>query len=573
MPLQVWELEGALFRRHVTPSIFAFAEETATIMRDLDMARVACHVFARHRLDVLTPDVSRRFMQSCRLAAVPGQTGAAGDAPSASNKLGGVPARSLPVLARKQLRAASASIQRLTRVVRVNERDCLGSMLTFSADLQVGTSKRLYASIASLLRKQYAENGTPAVCSLRSQLFMALYDSVPSTGAATLPALTELCESDKCQRLISALDACVKVCLPVAAGTRLVCQCVVYQLTALLVKDGYCDNKRLKDILGLVEALEKAAATSALSAQKLVLKLGSRAAQAAGSENSDGGESISRSEDSALLWLADAGMVLRDPPAFHLLLHETVGPHVPHAVLDMPANSRCNVWQIRTLEGVVEREEVPKDDRNLCGLSKVCACYSWTALEGSRPDATPCHLGRLLRTSMLAPAYAHAHACIEFVMASPTQLLAYAVGTREFLLEHRHVVTLNRDVVEKFYPLLADVILDVRALELIANEHSVPASDPATAACRQTCVTAMTKQRKGFAPQTPGALTVIPSDSPGTCLVVQEVRKADDKLVKLMQADAVVRKVSLAYILQRVTVGDLTTAEPLLLAAKEARAV
>jgi hypothetical protein len=45
------------------------------------------------------------------------------------------------------------------------------------------------------------------------------------------------------------------------------------------------------------------------------------------------------------------------------------------------------------------------------------------------------------------------------------QLLAYAVGTREFLLEHRHVVTLNRDVVEKFYPLLADVILEVWPLD------------------------------------------------------------------------------------------------------------
>ena len=45
---------------------------------------------------------------------------------------------------------------------------------------------------------------------------------------------------------------------------------------------------------------------------------------------------------------------------------------------------------------------------------------------------------------------------------------------------------------------------------------------------------------------------------------------ADEKLVRLMQQDAVIRKVALTYILQRVTVGDLTSAEPLLLAAKEA---
>ena len=37
-----------------------------------------------------------------------------------------------------------------------------------------------------------------------------------------------------------------------------------------------------------------------------------------------------------------------------------------------------------------------------------------------------------------------------------------------------------------------------------------------------------------------------------------------------MQQDAVIRKVALTYILQRVTVGDLASAEPLLLAAKQA---
>lgn len=46
---------------------------------------------------------------------------------------------------------------------------------------------------------------------------------------------------------------------------------------------------------------------------------------------------------------------------------------------------------------------------------------------------------------------------------------------------------------------------------------------------------------------------------------------ADEKLVRLMQQDAVIRKVALTYILQRVTVGDLASAEPLLLAAKEVR--
>ena len=57
-------------------------------------------------------------MQSCVLAAIPGQTGAAGAAPACTGKLGGVAARPLPALSRKALRSASASVQRLVRLVR-----------------------------------------------------------------------------------------------------------------------------------------------------------------------------------------------------------------------------------------------------------------------------------------------------------------------------------------------------------------------------------------------------------------------------------------------------------------------
>ena len=58
---------------------------------------------------------------------------------------------------------------------------------------------------------------------------------------------------------------------------------------------------------------------------------------------------------------------------------------------------------------------------------------------------------------------------------------------------------------------------------------------------------------------------------PETVHAQETAAAADEKLVRLMQQDAVIRKVALTYILQRVTVGDLTSAEPLLLAAKEAR--
>ena len=80
---------------------------------------------------------------------------------------------------------------------------------------------------------------------------------------------------------------------------------------------------------------------------------------------------------------------------------------------------------------MVEREAVPKDDPNLGALTK-----AWRR-------ATAEFYAR--RSRVFAP-----------------QLLAYAVGVKSMLLENLPQVTLSRDIVEKFYPLLADLILEVR---------------------------------------------------------------------------------------------------------------
>ena len=67
--------------------------------------------------------------------------------------------------------------------------------------------------------------------------------------------------------------------------------------------------------------------------------------------------------------------------------------------------------------------------------------------------------------------------------ASAPQLLAYAVGVRNMANEHMHEVTVSRDVVEKFYPLLADLILEVRDVRMQTahnTANSAPVSGPAT---------------------------------------------------------------------------------------------
>lgn len=121
---------------------------------------------------------------------------------------------------------------------------------------------------------------------------------------------------------------------------------------------------------------------------------------------------------------------------------------------------------MRTLEGVVEREAVPKNDPNLCSLSKARALLALACLATADPS-------RVHRRE---------------------QLLAYAAGTREMLLEHRHVVTVNRDVVEKFYPLLADVILEVRAVRPAVRAVGVRAER--LLLHRRNCGTATTRPRR-----------------------------------------------------------------------------
>lgn len=177
-----------------------------------------------------------------------------------------------------------------------------------------------------------------------------------------------------------------------------------------------------------METIEKVALSSAVSKQRLAAKPARRGGAADG-ENGDGGE------ETALSNLADAGMILRDPPVLHMLLHETVRRACRHTLLVIGVGRKAilmarDARQIRTLEGVVEREAVPKDDTNLGALTKARPAVVEHRCSHSRPAAS--------------------------------QLLAYAVGVRNLLHEHLHEVTLSRDIVEKFYPLLADLILEVR---------------------------------------------------------------------------------------------------------------
>ena len=188
----------------------------------------------------------------------------------------------------------------------------------------IGNNPLVYIEVIRLCRAHFANSGDDAACSLRSQLLMAFHDR----------GETELCSKDKCHRLAWLMDACIR--------------------------DRYLDGRRLREMGSIIENAVKAAGKVRAKAKPKAPKptrfrlvgLGA-AAKKDGNESDDGG-SICRvhdaqEKDDAFEQVpGDMGMILQDPPVLHLLLHET----------------------IRTLEGVIEAEGVPKKEQRLHDLTK-----------------------------------------------------------------------------------------------------------------------------------------------------------------------------------------------------------
>ena len=223
-------------------------------------------------------------------------------------------------------------MQRLVKLVRAVSPplECGAVRLTWhKTPSQVGSSKRLYASFVSLCRQHYGQEGLVAACSLRSQVLLALHETKPGQPGG---APSDVSTFDRCFELARDLDACVK------ARARAI-SLRVWQSEAhappCREQDGYADEERLKAISAHVEKLERDV-ESASASRKSVPKF-RLVAQGMQSENSDGGASVSRPEDTPATWLADAGLILRDPPVLHLLLHETARPLVRAAAAHAPS--------------------------------------------------------------------------------------------------------------------------------------------------------------------------------------------------------------------------------------------
>ena len=217
---------------------------------------------------------------------------------------------------RRILRGKSPAIHRLRKVV--------------------GDNITLYNAVVREIRTRYANTGDPSTCALRSQFLMAFHDH----------EVQELCEIDPSHRLAWLMDACIR--------------------------DRYLDNRRLAEMGNILDSAELASRTDVKKKgkaqppkKKLKVKFTFGAAAKPTISESDGGASaVSRVQkieevvEPAETILGDMGMILRDPPVFHLLLHETM----------------------RTLQFVVKDERQPKTDARLKKLAKF-VCLALNARE------------------------------------------------------------------------------------------------------------------------------------------------------------------------------------------------
>ena len=517
---QCWELRPTLLRRHAAPVAAAFADEIATVVRNLEC-------------DVALAPLNRDEDWS---VYAPGA-----EPPSSDASAPGAP-RAAPGLPRKSLRAASASVQRLRGIV--------------------GASKALYLQVVGVMRAHYAEHGDPSMCALRSQLLMACHDA----------ELTDLCASDRCHRLAWLADACVRdACLD---GRRVSEMCAIVKqldfdsragereaakarekeakkakkeatqktggsgtrskgLPALKVTFGMKKKPTLEPADGADREEKRSAApptshtepttgSPALAPAPEVLKRSVKksdeldASEGALSprtrEDSDApAGSMSRAEAGFSAGarenrnpLAGVGMILRDPPVTHLLLHET-----------------C-----RTLEETVRAELVPKREKRLKDL---------------------------------------------------TDLLAVALESRKMVRDARpSLPAAPAAAMSEFYPILAEMLLESQAREAEGDLGEEEEEEAVTAPAETRGPDADAARDDGEAED--GEIADVSAESSarrsGASLAKRKVDADTDDptgrvatLARLMRSSDVIRKVALTHALRRARAGDTRGARPILAAA------
>ena len=209
---QVWELDKSLLQQHVSPYIHCYVLERATTLSCLNMNE---------------ENPNKQFL-----------------------------GMSVPSVYRQTYRNGSASLKKVTSII--------------------DKSNKIYKYIVNLCLTLYRESEKPfmskdeqAYCSFRSQLLMALHDSV-----------NELRTVDPCHRLAWTLDAAIK--------------------------ERSCEQKRLHELMQIFNPYDRK------NRKKMRF---SRSIE-------DGGGSTSQPDESTVL--GEMGMILRDPPVYFFLARQAL---------------------------------------------------------------------------------------------------------------------------------------------------------------------------------------------------------------------------------------------------------
>jgi len=212
--------------------------------------------------------------------------------------------QSHPQLSRKMLRKGSSAMCRLVAMVGSNP------------DLYRGINEIFTARYDDRESSIYVGMNEAAICACRTQLLMSLHDS----GEATV------CATDSTFSLVWALDSCIR--------DRSISPSKLNEIDAYLKNANKAELMRPK-------VSEKTNPGGAARSKIPGFRIDEDAESA--------GIPVVRSQKHDSKELGEASMCLRDPSAFHLIVHEI----------------------IRSIEHCVENEQIPRDDARLETLTRI----------------------------------------------------------------------------------------------------------------------------------------------------------------------------------------------------------
>jgi len=236
---------------------------------------------------------------------------------------------------RKTMRQRSEALRQLVAMVGSN------------AGIFKGVSEILTESYGDIESSIYVGMKEAAVCACKTQLIMSLYDAEEA----------KLCANDPAYSLAWMLDSCIK---DREISEKKLVEIDRFFLSAIKAEEKKLRGHRARGASAHGEPSSSAAkasskAASGIGSKKKIL-LASTANPDAESAGIPLGERNARNDDKIGKTLGEASMCLRDPSAFHLIVHEI----------------------INTIKHCVEHEQLPRENVRLQLLTKLLNMAAWS---------------------------------------------------------------------------------------------------------------------------------------------------------------------------------------------------